>query len=499
MNEAKFKETIDFLLEKTIKLAKKLDVKVFLVGGFIRDLLLDNKTFDLDFIVFGNSQVFAKEIAAILKASFVVLDDQQKSYRVVKNFEVEEKIVSLDFTQAKGKTLEEDLKTRDFTINSFAIELTDEQNSIFEGFEQKIIDKLNAFSDLKNQTIRAISVNIFDDDPLRLLRAFRIAAKYKFHIDKSTLVLIEKKTGLIKNSAGERIREELVKFFSYDDIFEFVLAMDETELFSQIFPQANLMKREQENYYHKKGLWGHSLEVLFCFEFILKNLEKLFDSKIASFFRDYLEQENNVGLLKIACLFHDVGKPETLKIEGEKIHFINHDEISSRHTNKMLKDLKFGNKETDKTKNFAKFHMYFGNLAREKEITDRAYFRFFKKTEDEAVGLLFFTLADWLASIRGARLKTYKGGITFEDFEYSDFKICKFQVEKILAWHFKSLENKKPKLLINGNDVMQKFELHPSPLIGKLLDLVEENQAVGEISNTEEAFDLLEKYLRSLE
>jgi len=181
----------------------------------------------------------------------------------------------------------------------------------------------------------------------------------------------------------------------------------------------------------------------------------------------------------------------------DKVHFFKHDEVSSKYIKNMLKKLKFSNKEIDFISGAAKFHMQAGNLAKQTEITDRACFRFFKRTENIGIGLLLFTMADWLSSIRGARGLGYDDGISIKEFKYKDFVSCKKAIEIILDWYIEDSEKLVMKKYIDGNDIMQKFELEPSRFIGELLDVLEEAQTIGTIKNKKEAYLLVQKYLEN--
>jgi poly(A) polymerase len=492
---------INHHLKKIHKLSVQTKTEVFIVGGFIRDFLMDELSSDIDFAVFKNTKKFTKNIAAHIKGSFVVLDEKEKSYRVVKKIKGE--IFTFDFTKIRGKNLDEDLKSRDFSINALAIDLNNNGKSFSfpknKSNIKNIIDKTNALNDIKNKIVKKIKNDIFEVDAIRLLRAFRLAAKYNFKIDIGTKDLIQKKAKLIKNSSKERIHDELIKLFSYENIFDYILQMDSTKLLENIFEKISFMKTQNEYYYHTFGLWGHSLEVLFCLEFIFKNISKIFkkNKNILEIFNNYFDTTKNTNLakIKLLCLFHDIGKPECFSITNNKVHFFKHDELSGKYIKKILKELKFSNKEINFIKDAAIFHMQAGNLIKEKIITDRACFRFFKRTKEIGLGLLFFTLADWLASIRGSKKISYLDSIKISEFQYLDFKRCKKAIIKIINWYITDLNKKSIEKYINGKDIMQKFKLKEGKLIGEILDTLEEAQAINLIKNKKDAYEFVRKYL----
>lgn len=168
---------------------------IYLVGGAVRDALLKRKReyLDLDFVLPQKAVETARNIAQKYQAGFVVLDKERQIARVVF------KIGTLDFAQQEGSTLEQDLKRRDFTINAIAYDI----------HNQKIIDPLGGLLDLEKQVIKMVSSANLEDDPLRLLRAYRQAAQLKFKIDPETKLTIKELSPLIKKVAAERVQTEL--------------------------------------------------------------------------------------------------------------------------------------------------------------------------------------------------------------------------------------------------------------------------------------------------
>ena len=479
---------IRYFLNIIKKLAGKREV--YLVGGFLRDYLLGKFSFDIDFIVFGEDDatfILAERFAKELDGVFIVLDEETKSYRVVKNK------ISFDFSKNRAKTLEADLACRDFSVNALSVKLEED----LDLSNLKIIDLNNSQEDLQNKVLRVLSEDVFKDDPLRLLRAFRIAANYNLLIDDYSFALIKRDFTLIHQSKEERVREEIWKFFAAENVFPYLLKMDESKLLAEIFTGIKFMQSHNDNYFHKLGLWGHCLEVFFCLEYVLENLDFLFDEEELILLEDYLAAGNRKKV-KLASLFHDLGKPDTFSEKNGKIHFIMHDLVGSKQVSKMFEDMKFSNKEIKFISEVALFHMQAGNLAKEEEITQKACFRFFKRTGDSALGLLIFTLSDWLASIRGVKKIDYTMGISREEFDYEDFQKGLKSVKILLVWYLEKINEKTVKLLLNGNDIMQAFpDIKPSPFLGEILLALEEAQMIAQIKSKEEALIFVEKFIEN--
>ncbi|HQP91255.1 MAG TPA: hypothetical protein PLU24_01105, partial [Candidatus Omnitrophota bacterium] len=190
--------------------AKKEKKEVYLVGGFLRDMALGRvkEPIDLDFSMESGSIEFGRKVARALGAGFVVLDREHGCSRVVisrqgRNY------ATFDFVDFRGHGVKEDLLKRDFTVNALAIKIPFEKNDC--------LDFCGACSDLEKKVIRMTGELSFDEDPLRILRAFSLSAVLGFKIDPKTMRVIEKKRDGLKNVAGERMRDELFKIFGTDD------------------------------------------------------------------------------------------------------------------------------------------------------------------------------------------------------------------------------------------------------------------------------------------
>lgn len=179
------------LLKKISGFAKNKKIRLYIVGGFLRDKLLhrqkDNP--DIDFSLKKGAINFAKRLAKRLKAGFVILDREHGACRLVKR--LNEKTYTLDFTDFRGNGLKQDLLHRDFTINTLTVEL--EKIFISPNLSGLIIDPYSGREDLKKKLIRVVNKRAFDEDPLRILRAFSLSSIFAFKIDKDTLRLIRLK------------------------------------------------------------------------------------------------------------------------------------------------------------------------------------------------------------------------------------------------------------------------------------------------------------------
>lgn len=241
----------------------------YLVGGTVRDLILNRSLIDLDFAVKGDTLALAKEFAAKVGGTFVVLDEVFSVARVVKDR------FTIDFSELRGESIENDLSERDFTINAIALELS----------ELKVIDPFFGFDDLKKGVIRMVREENLKADPLRILRAYRFCGTLNFRIDESTREGMVKNSHLLKATARERIKDELWKILCLPNSSETLKLMIEDNVFSSIFRNSDFSPLRI------------NLQGLVLAEKILSEPKNLFDHP------KFNIAENLKGTLKFTILF----------------------------------------------------------------------------------------------------------------------------------------------------------------------------------------------------
>lgn len=467
---------IEDLISKVLVLSK--DKQVYLVGGYWRDKLLDRPVYDLDLVVAKNAKIFARDLTQKVQGSFVVLDEKNKIYRIVKK--QNNKTYFLDIVQMQGENIVADLSRRDFTINALAKEIRE----IYQG-KIKLIDPFSGVKDLQHKIIRKVSDKIFKDDPLRLLRAFRFVAELRFKIDKPTLQLIKKQASRIRLPAKERIRDEIFKVLATDNSAAVISQMDDAGLWDILFPGIVAMKKSAHKFYfHPKGLWQHSWESLAWLEKIFNDLSKyLPDSAVK--LNKYLEQETSPGitrktLLKFVTLFHDIAKPLSAKRIDKKMRFFGHEEKGAKILHDMMQKLRLSNHEITIARKTVGSHMRPGNLTQVKKLTTRAIYRYFRDLGEDGIDTLILSLADRYSYIR----------ISEKPQEIREH--CK-KVNKILKLYFEEKSTVVPPKLVTGNDVIKICKVSEGPLVGKILNMVEENQANGQIQTRNQAIQFLKR------
>lgn len=452
--------------DKIINLIKECakNTDIYLVGGAIRDFYLGKENFDKDIIVSTDARSFAEELAEIFDASFVALDEENKIYRLV----LKDKINYIDVANPIGATLTDDLKRRDLTINSVAINL--------RTFE--IIDLNDGIKDLKEKKIRQISEKNFLDDPLRLLRACRFQAMLGFEIDSELIQIIKKHASKIHQSAVERINYEFLKLFSGDYSAKALIKMDESGLLAEILPISQELKKVPPNLHHHLNLFEHSIEVV-------NQIQKVYE-KSSSEVKEHLQKidfgaATRLAHLKFAGFLHDIGKPDTWTIQEDtgKHRFIKHDDLGSKIVANVLKKAKFSKKQIDYIVKMIKFHIYPSHVVGARDTNEKTNMRLIRKMENEVIDVIILAMADRL-SARGVE-------ITYEIVEKNITSL-----QKLLDFYLNVRESMKPlPKLLSGDEIMDFLKIPPSKELGNIIKNLHEAQLAGEITTKDEALELI--------
>lgn len=470
------------LLPRLLRLTKY--DHIFLVGGYLRDFLLSRISHDLDFVVDSDTRELAQKLADEMGGNFFVLNELHAQSRVL----VEDK--TLDFSSLHGENIIDDLSKRDFTINALALPIDKNRQNL----SSEVIDPYKGINHLKKSLIKPISSRIFEDDPIRLLRFFRLKYFLDFHSDKKTDDMIAKNASFIWEAKSERISDEILKILDFPEAARVVREMVSLEILDELFPEIEKCKGITQNEFHHLDVFNHSIYALECLEGINANLEKYF-SKYADQISLHLCQKmqanfSRLVFLKLAALLHDVGKPYTRSLdENGVIRFYDHQKIGVEISDRVARRLKLSKKSIDYIKKLTKEHLRLGfllhSLVVQGGITRRAYWRFFRDTGEDALDVIILCLADGLAT----RGPAFWQGLLDKYKELADELTIKFyEKEEGLT--------QIPRL-ITGKDIINEFGLKEGPLIGELLEKVEEAQAEMIIKTRREALNFVAKIIKT--
>jgi len=457
------------------RISRKHDIGLWLVGGFLRDSFIgiQKPLFDFDFCVEKNTYAVAREFSQAIGSKYIVLDKEQESLRVV--LRKKNKQYHFDFSRMRAASLEEDLRLRDFTINTLAVDL--------KSSRRKLIDCLGAIPDLQRKVIRVPSEGVIAEDPLRILRGFVFAACYDFRIDPGTLRLMCKYKTLLKRCAGERIAQELFKLFLAAYSYKTIVHMDSLGVLEEIIPFVSNTKGVLQGSYHHLDVWAHSVETLRQFELLYgKKLKG--NNDIFSYLNEEIAQgRNRMQLIKLACLLHDVGKPLAKKKLKKRTIFYEHEKIGQRMAVKVADGLRLSSKEKDVLKKLIFWHLRPGYLADQIRPTRRAIYHYFRDTQEEGIAVILLSLSDWRAT---------RGPLT------SSFRRRRHEriMLKILFEHIEEQKKKPLPKLVDGNDIMKKYRLASGPLVGLILKKINEAQVLGKITTKSQAYRIARHIVR---
>ncbi|MBU0987584.1 MAG: CCA tRNA nucleotidyltransferase [Proteobacteria bacterium] len=442
---------------------------VYIVGGSVRDLLLKKMPTDYDICVLGNPENYANRLAAGTKGHQVKIGKSgQMIIRVTSGSHI------FDISPATGTCIEDDLRQRDFTVNAMAYDLS----------SGKIIDVLGGLRDLDKKIIRSVSKQVFRKDPVRLIRAFRIAAGLDFEIDPGTISTITRDAALIKKTAGERIRAELFKMLSTRKSHYYLCHMADTGLLAAIFPELDPLKGCFQNRYHRYDAFEHSIRAYYHLEAMLSGRDKLTDKTLRRIITEF--DPDKAMLLKCAILLHDIGKPAVKSIDNlGNVHFHGHARKGADMAITISKRLKFSTRARDFIDFIIRNHIRPLSLFiahQNQTLTPRGITRFFMKCGDNTPYLLLHTIAD----AQGKQNKTNAKNNAL--IAFAKARMCDF---------FSGFSPKsKTAPLITGYDLMHEFGLSPSPLFKKILKLVEEARLSNAIHSKPAALKLVREFLK---
>lgn len=484
-------ESLGSLLAELKAFFRQRSIEAYLVGGGVRDCLLNRMTSDVDLAVQGDALTLGRQLADALGGHYFTLDETNHIARVVfPRDAAPDKEWHIDLSSFEGEILS-DLERRDFTINALAIRLEDAEDQ-----EVQTLDPFRGLQDLKDGIIRGSHPDVFQRDPVRLLRAFRLARDLSFTIEEATLALIRRDAPLIRQAASERVRVELCSLLASPGAADILRTLDQHHLLLSLIPELREAKGVQQPKEHFWDVYEHSIETVAALEGVLRQscdgpYDKAELIPWSAELEEHFRQRMNGGysrivLVKLGALFHDIAKPQMKTIDQNgRIRFFGHAEKGAEITEGIMKRLRFSGQEVRAVSKMVNYHLRPGLISLGPELpTRRAIYRYFRDAAEVGIDTLFLNMADYLAA-RGPLLgsdewRQYMEGICY-------ILSMRLEEEKVIA----------PPKLVDGHDLMKRFALSPGPLLGKLLEAVREAQAAGVVSSKADAIKFVDKMLRS--
>lgn len=418
--------TLPTEIKNIIESLEKSGFEGYAVGGCVRDLLMDKTPNDWDIATNAKPE----EIQRIFPESFYAnkfgtvtvktesADESLKEvqitpYRIESKYSDKRHPEEVEFVS----NLKDDLSRRDFTINALATA---------DG--KLIVDLFNGQNDIEKKIIQTVGKpeDRFNEDALRLLRAIRFATVLNFKIEKETLRALKENAQWLKAISQERIRDEFIKIINSDRAYDGVLALHDSGLLKYTVPELEDGIDIGQNLHHIYTVWEHNLLAL-----------------------KYSAEKNYSFDVRLASLFHDIGKPQTKRGDGKYSTFYGHDVVGAQITARILERLKFPKDQAEKITKFVRYHLFYYNVG---EVTESSVRRLLANVGPEDIDdLIKVREADRIGSGR-PKAVPYK------------LRHLKYIIDKV------SHDPISAKMLkINGNDVMNELGVAPGPKVGLIL------------------------------
>ncbi len=441
--------------------------RAYLVGGSVRDIVRGAEPVDYDVVVPGPPLQFAQLMADKIHGKVITLGkDHFKVYRVVsKNFIV-------DVTPLKGDDIEADLKARDFTFNALAWEFS----------SGKIIDYLGGVKDLQAGRIKMVSAEAFIDDPARLVRAFRMAATMGFQIEPSTLQAIADRADAVRQVAGERIWAELERILVCPESLPTIRQMADSQLLQHFIPELRSTMGCTQNRHHSADVFTHTLQAYGALEALL-NDPGHFNAPSTEEWLSRMPINERLEI-KFAILLHDTGKPESRSVTGNgSVHFYGHAARGAAHAKRICQRLRTSNRCQDRIESIIRHHQRPLSLFLAQHasgLRPKTVGRFFRQCASLTPYILLHAIADDLGKEASGDLRDNERTLFYQD---------------LMGKYFEAITRRAGVPLINGRDLMKRFDIEPSPRLGKILKTIEELQMAGVLNDRGQAIQWVAEYL----
>jgi poly(A) polymerase len=441
-------------LLKTIgEIADRASIPAFVVGGYVRDLLLGKQVKDIDIVVVGQGVDFGRRVAQEMgRSNLVVFENFGTAMLQLDDWKLEfvgARKESYHRYSRKPKvevgTLDDDLSRRDFTVNAMAVSLNAADfGSLLDPFDGRLAMQEKILRTPLNPEAT------FDDDPLRIMRAFRFACQLEFSIEPSVLEAAKKMAPRLKIVSQERVSDEFMKILSSRKPSLGLRLMDETGVLKVVFPElAHLGGVDQRQDFHHKDVLQHTFRVV-----------------------DNVAETSEDVWLRLAALLHDIAKPKTKAfIEGTGWTFHGHEEVGARMVKPIFKKMRLPFDRLSYVEKLVRLHLRPMALVDE-GVTDSAVRRLLFEAGEEVDDLMMICRAD--ITSKNPKLV----GQVRRNYDLVVEKMAEVEEkDRIRSW--------QPP--IKGEEIMQVCGLEPGPIVGKLKTAITDAILDGRIPNDHDA------------
>lgn len=448
-------------------------VPAWLVGGAVRDRLLDRSTSDLDLVVDGDVGVAARRVARAVRGPAFALSDAFGSWRVM----AADRSWQADLSPLRGGSLPADLALRDFTVNAMAQAL--------DGDER--VDPHGGAGDLAAGRLRAVSAHAIADDPLRALRLVRLAGELGLEPDAPTCELARAQAPRVAAVAQERVFAELKRILASDRVVSLLALMDALGLVAAVLPELGALRGVRQNRYHHADVHDHTIEVLERALALQADPAPVLGGEHAGAVRALLAEpladDLDRGIaLRLGALLHDAAKPATLthREDGSPV-FPGHDREGAQLARSVLERLRASERLKAHVAALVAHHLRLGFLVHQRPLTRRALYGYLHTCDPVEVDVTLLSVADRLAT-RGRKA---------EESIAKHLELAREVLPAALRW--RAHGRRDP--LVRGDALASALELERGPRLGELLAAIDEARYAGEVSTPDEAIAFADRLL----
>ena len=476
MSEAKLGERLAAAPAAAVAWRELRGRDAWAVGGAIRDAVLGRDVVDLDLAVSEDARGAARAIAAAAGGYAFELSAEHSTWRAV----APDDAWHVDVAKLRGGGIEDDLRARDFTVNAVGLEVG--------ASAAEPVDPTGGLADLERGVLRAASERSFADDPLRILRAARLAAELGFSVEAATAELARAGAGGAAEPAGERQLQELRLLLATPDPIGGLAVMDDVGATAAVLPEVQALRGVEQNPNHHLDVHGHTIEVLRRLLELEADLERVAGDR-AGELRELLGEPladsfTRGTALRLGALLHDVGKPETRDEAGGYVTFIGHDHAGARIVEGFCERMAASRALTAYLRGVTLHHLRLGFLSGERPLRPRQVHEYLRATEPVSADVTLLTVADRL-SARG------EGPIASPEMVRAHLELAR----EILGAALDRRRDGPPRSPIRGDDLAGALGIEPGPALGRLLEEVEAGVYAGEVRDREDAIALAREAL----
>jgi poly(A) polymerase len=440
----------------------------WIAGGAVRDAALGREITDLDLAIGGDPAAAARAVAGAGEGHAFELSAEFATWRAVAG----DGSWQVDLTALRGETIEADLDARDFTLGAVAVPLA--------GGDP--IDPHGGLADLDRGILRVVNDRSFAADPLRLLRAPRIAAELELEVDPGTRALARSEAGRATEAAGERQLAELRQLIACPDPLRGVELLDDLGLTAVVLPELDALRGVEQGPNHHLDVHDHTIAVLQQTLSVEAGLDRFAGERaeeVAALLDEPLADEfSRRDALRLGTLLHDIAKPQTRGERSGYVTFIGHDRLGAEMISEICGRLRASRALTDHLRGLALHHLRLGFLVHEMPLPPRRVHEYLRATEPVGVDVTLLTVADRL-SARGG------GPLASEEAIEAHLSLAREMIAAALDWR----RDGPPEPLLRGDELAAELGIEHGPELGDLLAELEAAQYAGEVKSRDQAVE----------